>query len=414
MPGSGGSYRYLKEIYNPQKFGKLMAFLFIWQLTFSAPLSIASGCIGLSQYASYLIPSLGSSYLQHTFTVDVPLIGVMSANIQITTETFIAMGTCLIALLLLYRKITVVSRISEFLWVGVMLTILWIIIAGVTHFNSARAFSFPEGAFALSANFFNGLGAGMLVAIYDYWGYYNVCFLGGEIRNPGYTIPRAILYSIILVAIIYLIMNIGMLGVIPWQELSATATSDTRKYIVSIFMQRLYGNWAGVLATVLIMWTAFASVFSLLLGYSRVPYAAALEGDYFKPFSRVHRTHRIPHVSLIVLGLVAMIFCSMRLADVIAALVVIRIMIQFLAQTIGVIVLRVRRPDFKRPFTMWLYPLPALAAFLGFAYVLVMRTNFEKEIRYAIVLIVIGLILFFLRSYRHKNWPFGKEKLYSS
>ncbi len=401
MPGSGGSYRYLKEIYNPNSFGKLMAFLFIWQLTFSAPLSIASGCIGLAQYASYLLPSLAKTYAQHDFNFTVPFLGTMSASIQVTSGTFVAMGVCVFAMILLYRKITIISKISEFLWIGVMLTIAWIMFAGVTHFNSERAFSFPEGAFILNSNFFNGLGAGMLVAIYDYWGYYNVCFLGGEVKEPGKTIPRAILYSIIFVAIIYLVMNISILGVIPWQELSETATSDARKYIVSVFMQRLYGGWAGSLATVLIMWTAFASVFSLLLGYSRVPYAAAVDGDYFKAFSRVHPKHHIPHISLMILGAVAIVFCSMRLADVIAALVVIRILVQFLAQIAGVVVLRIRRPDLERPFKMWLYPIPALIAFVGFLYVLIERKNFQKEILYAAVIIVIGTILFLLRSWRN-------------
>ena len=412
MPRSGGSYRFLKEIYNPSGLGKLMAFLFIWQLTFSAPLSIASGCIGLSQYASYVFPSLTAKYFQNDFLLKLPIIGSLTASIEITAATLIAMGVCLLAVFLLYRKITIISKISGFLWIGVMLTVAWIIFSGITHFNGERAFSFPQGAFTVSADFFNGLGAGMLVAVYDYWGYYNVCFLGGEIKEPGRIIPRAILYSIIFVACIYLIMNISILGVIPWQELSETAASDARKYVVSVFMERLYGAWAGTLVTVLIMWTAFASVFSLLLGYSRIPYAAAVDGDYFRPFSRIHPKHQFPHVSLLVLGVVAVVFCSFRLGDVIAALVVIRITVQFLAQTVGVIVLRIQRPDLERPFRMWLYPLPALIAFSGFLYVLIMRKNFEKEIRYAVVLIVIGLVLFFVRSYRQRDWPFlGKKKV---
>src|SRR5438094_10274862 len=182
-----------------------------------------------------------------------------------------------------------------------MLTIAWFIVSGVTHFNSARAFDFPPGAFALSSDFFKGLGAAMLISVYDYWGYYAVCFVGAEVRDPGRTIPRAILYSILLVAIIYLVMNVSILGVIPWQELNETANSDARRYIISVFMQRLYGDWAGNLATILIMWTAFASVFSLLLGYSRVPYAAAVDGDYFRSFSRIHSQHRFPNVSLVVM-----------------------------------------------------------------------------------------------------------------
>lgn len=409
MPGSGGSYRYLKEIYNPATLGRLMSFLFIWQLTFSAPLSIASGCIGLSQYASYLVPSLGTVVVQREISGTLPLIGSFSSSILITAGTFVAMAVCVLAVVLLYRRITIISRISEYLWVGVILTIIWIIVAGVSHFNAALAFDFPPGAIALTPAFVQGLGAGILVATYDYWGYYNVCFLGGEIRDPGKTIPKAILISIVLVAAVYLTMNISILGVIPWRELDLAAGSEAHRYVISVFMERIYGHWAGLLATGLIIWTAFASVFSLLLGYSRVPYAAAMEGDYFKPFARVHPRHRFPNVSLLVLGAVAVLFCSLRLSDVIAALVVIRILIQFIAQTVGVLVLRIRRPDFERPFRMWLYPLPALLAFFGFCYVLFARKNFQQELRYAALLLVVGVILYLARSWLRKEWPFRED-----
>lgn len=251
----------------------------------------------------------------------------------------------------------------------------------------------------------------MLIAVYDYWGYYNVCFFGGEVKDPGRTIPRAVIYSILAVAAIYIVMNISILGVIPWRELADTAKPenlDARRYIISVFMERLYGHWAGVLATILIMWTAFASVFSLLLGYSRVPYAAALDGNYFKFFTRVHAKHKFPYLSLLVMGGVATLFCLLRLADVIAALVVIRIIVQFLAQTVGVIVLRKRRPDMPRPFKMWLYPIPSLLAFLGFVYVLFSRPNFQKEVKYAVVLIVLGTIIYLIRARKKGEWPFLK------
>jgi basic amino acid/polyamine antiporter, APA family len=395
LPTSGGSYRYLKTIYDPVRLGRVMGFLFIWQLTFSAPLSIASGCIGLAQYAGFLFPGLTTIYWQTD-------LHWLNATITVTPGTFVAMGTCLLAVFLLYRNVTLIGRISEYLWVGVMLTIAWVIVSGVTHFNPARAFDFPQGAFVLSPAFFTGLGAAMLIAVYDYWGYYNVCFIGGEIRDPGRTIPRAILYSIFLVGIIYIVMNISILGVIPWRELEETAGSDARRYIISVFMQRLYGTWAASVATILIMWTAFASVFSLLLGYSRVPYAAAVDGDYFKVFSRVHPEHRFPNVSLLVMGALAAVFCLFRLQDVIAAMVVIRLMIQFLAQTVGVMILRAKRPDLDRPFKMWLYPVPALVAVAGFLYVLIMRKDFTREIQYGAVILILGIIVF-LATKRHKQ-----------
>ena len=399
LPGSGGSYRYLTEIYGPRKLGHLMSFLFIWQLTFSAPLSIASGSIGLAQYATYIFPGLGNAT-----KVTLPVLGDIEINaIPVAT---VAIAALAVAVFLLYRRITLIERLAKFLWVGVMLTIAWVIFAGVSHFDPKLAFDFPAGAFTLRPEFFTGLGAALLVAVYDYWGYYNVCFFGGEVKNPGRTIPRAVLLSILFVAIIYLVMNVSILGVIPWREFAGTANTPARAYVIASFMERLYGSKAGVVATVLIMWTAFASVFSLLLGYSRVPFAAARDGNYFRVFARVHPEHRFPYVSLLVMGGIATVFCFFRLADVIAALVVIRILVQFLAQIVGVIVLRVRRPDLPRPFRMWLYPLPALLALAGFVYVLISRKNFMKEVRYAAVLVVVGLIIYFMRARMRGEWPF--------
>jgi amino acid transporter len=410
MPKSGGAYYYLKEIYNEKKFGRLMSFLFIWQLTFSAPLSIASGCLGFALYASYAFPSLNQTFFNKDLSVHLPFLGDFGASVSGSYATFVAIGICVFSVFLLYRKITVIEKLSKFLWIGVILTIIWIIFAGVTNFDPAIAFDFPPDAFTLRPEFFLGLGTALLVAVYDYWGYYNVCFFAGEVKDPEKTIPRSIIASILLVAAIYIVMNIAILGVIPWREFGETANSDARRFVISVFMEKLYGGTAGVMATLLIMWTAFSSVFSLLLGYSRVPYAAALDGNYFKFFSKIHPKHRFPYVSLLVLGGIASLFCFLKLVDVIAALVVIRIIIQFLAQIVGLMILRKTRPDVPRPFKMWLYPIPALIALIGFLYVLFMRQNFQKEVKYAAVLIFLGLIIYFIRSYKRGEFPFGGKQ----
>ena len=404
MPHSGGPYNYLKQIYGEAKLGRLMSFLFIWQLTFSAPLSIASGGIGLAQYSTYIFPSMGSSS-----KVLLPIIG----NVEINALPFAlaAIAVLVLAVFLLYRRITIIEKYSKFLWVGVVLTILWVIFAGITHFDSRVAFDFPPDAFTLRPEFFTGLGAALLISVYDYWGYYNVNFFAGEVKDPEKTIPRAIIYSILLVSAIYIVMNIAILGVIPWREfvdMAKPENAGVRQYVISTLMERLYGPTAGVIATLLIMWTAFSSVFSLLLGYSRVPYAAARDGNYFKIFSKVHPKHHFPYVSLLTLGGIAAIFCFFRLADVIAALVVIRIIIQFLAQIIGLIILRKTRPEMPRPFRMWLYPIPAVIAVVGFVYVLFMRPNFQREMKYAAVLIIVGLVIYFIRSYKRGEFPFDR------
>ena len=408
LPGSGGSYQYLREIYGPKSFGRLMSFLFIWQLSFSAPMSIATGALGLAGYASYFWPRLEQPFVAHNWSLQVPILGALQLSWLVSGATFVAIGLIVLAVALLYRKITSIGWLSKLLLAGVLATMFWIIFAGLTHFNASLAFSFPPGAFTLSHNFFLGLGSAMLIATYDYWGYYNVCFLGDEVQDPGRTIPRALLLSIFLVGCLYVVMNISILGVVPWQEITHAGHSNSGLYVVSIFMQRIYGPSAAKVATVLVMWTAFASVFSLMLGYSRVPYAAALDGNYFRALARVHPKHHFPYVSLLALGAVALLFCFFKLADVIAALVVTRILLQFLLQAVGLIVLRIRRPDLPRPFRMWLYPLPALIASVGFVFVLFSRTGSLVQVRYAVVILVTGLAIYMVRAWRQQQWPFDE------
>ncbi len=410
LPGSGGTYHFLSEIYGPKKWGRLISFMFIWQITFSAPLSIASGCIGLAGYAAYYWPSLETVVASHTSAMPLPGAGSLQVNWLVTPGTALAIVICFFTVLLLYRRITAISRLSKLLWFAVMGTIGWIIFAGLTHFNAAQAFDFPPGAFTLSHEFFVGLGGALLVATYDYWGYYNVCYLGDEIEDPTRNIPRALLLSILLVACLYLMMNLCILAVVPWREMLQSGQNNNGLYVVSLFMQKVYGAWAARLVTALVIVTAFASVFSLTLGYSRVPYAAALDGNYFKVFAKLHPVYRFPHISLLTLGVVAAMFCFLRLKDAIAALVVIRLVLQFLVQAVGLIVFRITRPDVPRPFRMWLYPLPALIAIAGFLFILFNRQNALKEVRYAAVLLIVGLILYFVRAWRGKEWPFAMEQ----
>jgi amino acid transporter len=276
-----------------------------------------------------------------------------------------------------------------------------------------QAFAFPPGAFHLTPAFFTGLGSAMLIATYDYWGYYNITFLGGEVKDPTRTVPRAILISIGLVGAMYLAMNISVLAVLPWQGIVGAGGGDVnaRRAVISTFMETAYGAAVGPalgrLAAVLVMVTAFASVFSLLLGYSRIPYAAARDGNYFPVFGRLHRKG-FPHVALLSLGAVAAVCCFFSLADVIAALVVLRILLQFLTQHVGVVWLRRTRPEMKRPFKMWLYPLPPLLAIAGFSYILVERVNFQREILGAAVVIAAGTVVYVAR-----EWMRGEEKVRS-
>ena len=363
------------------------------------------------RYAAFFFPPLERVWSSHTWALRLPLVGTLQLSWVVMPATFLAICVCALTAFLLYRRITAIARLTKLLWVGVMGTIGWIIFAGLTHFDAHRAFDLPAGAFSLSRSFFTGLGSAMLVAAYDIAGYYNVCFLGDEVKEPTKNIPRALLLSILAVGCLYIVMNVSILGVIPWRELAASGATNSKLYVVATLMQRVYGQGAASLISILVMWTAFASVFSLTLGYSRVPYAAALDGNYFRAFARVHPVHKFPYVSLLALTGVAALFCFLRLADLIASLVVIRIVLQYLVQAVGLIVLRIRRPDMPRPFRMWLYPIPAVVAAIGFVYMLVSRKGALREIRYALVILIVGLIIFFVRAWRNGEWPFGEQSL---
>ena len=387
MPEAGGSYAFLREIYGRDGVGRWISFLYIWQLGFTAPLSIASGCIGLAQYAAYLWPVLNAPLsVAHLRLVNV-----------------VAAGTCVVAVALLYRNVGTIARMAWVMTAGVVFTIGTVIVAGATHFHPSLLVV-PHGAFALNAGFFTGLGTATLLATYDYWGYYSVCFLGGEVKAPGRTIPRAVLWSIVIVAALYLAMNVSVSGVIPAAEM--THASTARFAVVAALMERTFGSGMAKVLALLVMWTAFASVFSLLLAYSRAPYAAAMDGNYFRAFARLHPRHHFPNVSLLALGGVAALFCFFSLSQVIAALVAIRILLQYVLQQIGVIVLRVRRPQMARPFRMWLYPLPPVAALAGFIFILFSRPDASREMVYAAVVAATGSALYLLRAGRRHEWPF--------
>jgi amino acid transporter len=405
IPEAGGPYAFLRTIYSgadgTRKLGRFLAFLFIFQLTFSAPLSVASGCIGLSQYAAYRWSGLAGHAATHMLHV-----GVYSAGVSAGPLTLVAIGAVLVAVFLLYRGIASLHVVAATMWCAVMGLIAWILVTGLVHGHIRQAFTFPPGAFALTPGFFMGLGSAMLIATYDYWGYYNITFLGGEVKDAARTVPRAILISIALVAALYLAMNISVLAVLPWQGIVGAHDLTARRAVISTFMETAYGPHLGPVmgkvAAVLVMVTAFASVFSLLLGYSRIPYAAARDGNFFRVFGRLHRKG-FPHVSLLVLGAAAICFCFFSLADVIAALVVLRILLQFLMQHVGVIVLRRTQPELKRPFRIWLYPLPPLLAICGFVYILIERVNFQREILGAGVVIAVGTFVYAVRERRNSD-----------
>src|SRR6266702_2065216 len=346
LPGSGGSFGYLRHAYGAATVGRLMGFLFVWQFILSGPMEIASGYIGFAHYLGYIWKGI-------------------TARQTILVITVIG----LVNIALLYRRIKSIATITVTLWIGTILTVIVVIVTGALHFDPRLAFDFPPGAFHFSLGFLLGLGAASQIGVYDYLGYYDVCYIGDEVKDPGRVIPRSILLSTVLVALIYVAINFSIIGVVPWREFVPVESHPQSDFVVSIFMERIFGSRVATLVTAMILWTAFGSVFALLLGYSRVPYAAAKDGYFFGIFARLHPKHGFPYVSLIVLGVLSILAGMVSLDTVIQALVTMRILVQFIGQIGAITLLRRRAPDMPRPYRMWLYPLPSLVALLGWIFI---------------------------------------------
>lgn len=368
-PEAGGSYVFLQKLFG--KWGRMMAFLFIWQTVIQAPLVVASGAIGFSQYLTFLVP------------------------LDRLQQKAVSGALVIVLVVLLYRNIKSIGRISIFFGVLTAGTLIWLILSGIPHFKAAQAFDWHVSSFNGNTALFAALGMASVKSVYSYLGYYNVCHLGAEIKEPAKNIPRSIFISITGIAILYLCMQVMILGVLPWQQVAGS------KFIASTYFAHIYSHATGQVATVLILGIAVASLFSVILGYSRIPYAAAKNGDFFSIFGRVHSKHKIPHVSLLVLGALGFLFSLLfKLGDVITAIVVVRILIQFVSQALGLIAWHINNKKDNMPYKMPLFPIPAIISIC--IWLFIFFSNKWEYILGAFAIIVSGLLLFYLWE-RYRN-----------
>jgi amino acid transporter len=379
LPGSGGTYHFLKQIYSKYRWGRILPFLFIWQFMVSGAMEMASGYIGALSYLEYAMPGLVERF----------------GTIPGGTRWILVLAVVLITLLLC-RRIESIGWIAVLMTCGTLLTVSLVILSGWWYMDWSKI-DFPENAFRLDSQFASGLGAAMLIAIYDYLGYYNVCHLGDEVREPSKTIPRAVMGSVILIALIYMTMNLCIIGVVPWRQAMES------KNIAADFMETLYGRPWAVAFTWLILWTAAACMFSITLGYSRIPFAAARQGDFYGVFGKLHPEGRYPWVSLLALGVLTSLFCFLDLTTVISAAVCVRIVVQFLGQIVALHIVRTTRPDIQLPFRMWFYPIPSLIAAAGWVFVLATADRFALLLSLGVVLS--GLAVYSYSGMGAKSYP---------
>jgi fructoselysine transporter len=362
-PMAGGSYVFLQNVYGNGRFGKMMSFLLVWQTIIQAPLVVASAAIGFAQYLTYLV----------TLT---PL-----------QQKIVSGGLVILVTILLYRNIKSIGKISVLLWIITGGTFLWLIGSGIRHFDPKLAFTFSKDAFSLTPIFFVGLGQASLKTVYSYLGYYNVCHLGGEIKKPEINIPRSIFISIAGIALFYLGMQLVILGAIPWKDIAGSS------FVISTYFEKLYNPFVGKIATLLILIIAASSLFAVMLGYSRIPYAAAADGNFFKIFGKVHPTKKFPYVSLLFLGGAGFIFSLLfKMKEVITAIITMRIIVQFVGQSVGALYWHYSKPNDERPYKMWLFPVPAVVGIIIWLFILF--TSPWVYIAGAMGIIMVGVVLY--------------------
>lgn len=385
FPASGGTYGYLREAFGRNRFGRLLAFLFVWQTVFVAPLNQATGYIGFANYAGYLFPYLAS----HPGAIKL-----------------LAIGVGVVTMAALYRKITSISGTGTWLAIASFVTLGCVTVASYGHFNAHQAFTIPARD-SFWAGLRAGIGQALIIAMYDYLGYSQSSYIGGEVVNPARTLPRSIIVSILMVAVVYITMQIGVLGAIPWQSIVPLADGTLPvlgQHVASAIVEATFGSVAAGIVTVLVLVTAFASVYGNLLGYSRVPFAAAEDGVFLKPFAHVHPTLRFPDVSLLVMGIIALPFCLLPLDQVINWLTTGIVLVQSVAQIAALFVLR-RRGE-RAPYRMFLFPIPALVALGGWAYIFLNAGT--VAILFGLVSVAAGVVVFLMQAFLRRQWPFEK------
>jgi amino acid transporter len=379
-----------------------MAFLFIWQFLLSGPLELASGLIAVDTFSQSLSPAWAAFNGRYTRHFDLWKSQQLAITLSPARSACVGLGILIIALL--YNRVTILGRLTVGLCLVVLALIAWIMIEGVLRFDPAVAFDYPhagENPKSLAV----GLGAAMSLALYSYLGYYNICYVGDEVRDPGRTIPRSILLSAGLVVVLFVLLHLAMLGTVSWRTIPTDEKQLESYSLAATFMQQVRGEQAVVAVTVCLIASCFAAAFAGLLGYSRIPYGAARAGHFFAGVGAVHPRHNIPHVSLLLVGGMMLFWSFFDLDTVIKALVITRILGQFVAQVIGVMLLRRLRPDMSRPFRIWLYPVPCFLALAGWLYVY--ATAELRFILLGLATIAAGLVVFAVWTYRQKTWPFA-------
>jgi amino acid transporter len=381
FPGSGGTYVYLRNIFGAESLGRALAFLFNWQFLLYAPCLLASGYIGFANYAAYLYPPLANG----------------------AAHDLVAIAIGCVTIVLLFRRTSQVSALSALLAVAATMTVALVAVAGLSHADFTRAFQLIQPV-RFGGGLLAGFGTALYITLYDYVGYADVALLGDEVIRPRRTIPISILLSVLLVATLYVLLQIGVLGAVPWQSLLDSRGQPTTEaqYVGAFVVEHTWGRVAAIGVTMLVLVTAFASLYGNLLGFSRISFAAARDGAFLPAFAKLHPRKEIPHVALLAVGILSLIASLFTLDQVIAFLTAGIVLIQGVAQVFALVLLRMRK--IRAPFRMPLYPIPAFVALAGWS--LAFASSGAAAIALGLGWLVFGAVVFLVAARKERWWPF--------
>jgi len=400
-PDSGGSYVYLRELYGRNKFGRLMAFLFVWQIMVSGPMECASGFIATAQYISYIDGN--NSYWHHAG---------------------IAFIMCLLTIFALYREIDDVGSITIVLWIATLMAIIFVIIVGYTTFDTELIQPHPE-AFNDGGKLFMSLGIAARYAVYDFTGYYDVNFVGKEVQNPTRTIPIACISTCCVVACVFFLVDVAVMGSLEWRAEHGgyvrlvQSGDNSANYIMAIFCETHISRSFAIFFTLVVAVTIFGSCFSFMIGLAQIPYTAAKDGYFYDWLSHEHPTMRgLSDYSLLFVGAISCLFCFVELSVVIEGMLTMQLLIQFIAQSVGLIYYRYYLPineQEKGAFNVPWFPLPNIIQIIIFSFIFLTTDNYLIKngtplMEVALLFLITGIVFYFLWAKNKGFWPYISEK----
>jgi basic amino acid/polyamine antiporter, APA family len=378
MPEAGGEYVYLREAYGP-----VWAFLYGWtQVLVAKSGSIATLATGFSLYLANFRPELGKIWV----LAPLPL-GEGGLPLPIRYGQLLAAGVIAVLALINYFGVRVggnIQVVTTLLKVGLIAAII-VIGLGSGLGNAANYHSSTPSPGGILGFF-----AALVGALWAYDGWNNVTMVASEVRNPRRNLPLALILGTSAVIVIYLLTNLAYFYVLPAGDVASTDR------VASEMMRRILGSPGAAAVSLAAMISIFAALNGSILSGSRVPFAMARDGLFFRGVGRIHPVHHTPSVSILVLAAWACLLVLSGRYDQLYTYVIFASAILYGMATASVIVLRFRRPDLPRPYRVLGYPLVPIAFVLGIACLIVstLRSS-PRESILGLLLISLGLPFYF-------------------